>query len=164
MLFPHFFCGQLRNARLAAEEVQRLSRLGQHAEQPVCKVHARDLLLQRRFAQLCREDDARTVRQDEIRPVQQRAELRVVQRLIADLGVRRDDDRRARRLKQLLCPRHRLVHRDIVKLQPQHILFHLRIPRQFRMSLSYHTRVDLSMFSRKNPPCSVPVSHFPRPA
>ena len=116
----------------AAEEIERLSRLGQHAEQPVCKVHARDLLLQRRFEKLRREHNACAVRQDEIGAVDERAERFVVQRLIGDLGVRGHGIAGlfARKglisLQKLHGPAHRLIHRDIIKLQPHDIQFHVQ--------------------------------------
>ena len=66
------------------------------------------------------------VRQDEIGAVDERAERFVVQRLIGDLGVRGHGIAGLFARKDLFRARRGLVHRDIIKLQPHDIQFHVQ--------------------------------------
>ena len=126
VLFCHFLRGKLRNAGLAAEQEQPAAGLFEDGQQAVGKIDARNLLLQRRFEKLRREHNACAVRQDEIGAVDERAERFVVQRLIGDLGVRGHGIAGLFARKDLFRARRGLVHRDIIKLQPHDIQFHVQ--------------------------------------
>ena len=126
MLLKHFFGRKLRNAGLAAQQIEPLAGLLQNAQKSLGKFHARDLLLQRRAEDPRAEDDARAVRQDERRAVEQAAERLVVQRLIGDLSVRRHAIDRLRAVEQLAAALKCLLHGQVIILYAQNICFQRR--------------------------------------
>ena len=126
MLLHHFLRGKLADAGLAAQQIEALPGRFQNAEQAVCEIDARDLLLERRFQDLRRQHHARAVRQHQLRAVEKRSHVFIVKRLIRDLRVRRHHTGSMFALKQRLGCIHRFYHRNIVKLQPHDICFHMQ--------------------------------------
>ena len=90
MLFAHFFRRELGNAGLASEKVDASAAFGEKPKESVCEIHARDLLLQRRFQDLGCQHHTRTVRQNEVGPIDERAQALVLHRLIRNFRIRRN--------------------------------------------------------------------------
>ena len=137
MLSCHFLRSKFRNAGLAAEQEQPAAGLFQNGKQAISKIDTRNLLLKRCFEQFGCQNDTRTVRQNKIGIIDKRTQFFVVQRLLGNLSIRGHDIAGLFARKNFLCARGGLVHRDIIKLQPHDIQFHVQ---------AYLTNLELFLF------------------
>ena len=128
MLFAHLFRCQLGNAGLATEQIHTLSVLRQHTKQPIRKIDACNLLLQRRFQNLRRQHHARAVRQNKVRLIQKRPEAFIPQSLVCNLRVRRDRIAGFVTRKNFSCPLQRLLHCHVVKRNSHDVRLHTGTP------------------------------------
>ena len=90
------------------------------------------------FKKLRRQDDARAVRQDEVRAVDERAELFVVQGFVGDLGVGGHGVAGPVSREDLSGAGGGLIHRDVIKLQAHDIQFHVQAYLTNLESYAYH--------------------------